>query len=308
MNSLLAIVWFELKRIMTPGRAFWWVVVAAFSVVIMLLMTNYLNFPPQARVEQQNVNTLFTIALYYVAPTVSCMLGALLIAAPAVASELEQHSWIYLAVRPNGLFYLILGKYLVAVVWAASATIVGVTGAVAVAGINDQAEVRQPDHKHETVAAGDDRAARREGRFRDRPMTNVIPGIAATGEVWRAMVGLAILSACAYSALFIMLGTVFHRRAMVLCVAYTAAVELFLGFFPAVINRFTIQYRLRTLLFDWTTQSDEFRESPVLDFVASDESAFMQILWLISWIAVFLSIALVSVHLREFTSASETDV
>ncbi|HIF01371.1 MAG TPA: hypothetical protein EYG03_02350 [Planctomycetes bacterium] len=306
MNSLMAIFRFELNRILTPGRVFWWVVVAAFPVVIMLLMMNYLQ-PPRGAT-QENINTFFTIALYFVAPTVSCMLGALLIAAPAVASELEQHSWTYLAVRPNGLFHLVLGKYLVAVVWAASATIVGVTVAVAVAGIEDPGDAQELNQDDTVVAATDDRAVRRGGRFPGETATDVVPGIVATGEVGRAMVGLAILSACSYSALYIMLGTLFHRRAMVLCVAYTAAVELFLGFFPAVINRLTIQYRLRTLLFDWTTQSDEFRNSGVLDFVSSDESAFMQVLWLVSWTAVFLAIALVSVHVREFTSASETDV
>ena len=302
----MAVFRFELKRVLTPGRAFWWVVVAAFPVVIMLLMINYLQPPRQAT--QENINTLFTIALYFVAPTISCMLGALLIAAPAVASELEQHSWIYLAVRPSGLFYLVMGKYLVAVVWAASATIVGVTAAVAVAGIEDQTVARVLDKDDPAGTATLDRATRRGGRFRDETTPNAVPGITARGEVGRAMVGLAILSAFAYSALYVMLGTVFHRRAMVLCVAYTAAVELFLGFFPAVINRFTIQFRLRTLLFDWTTQSDEFRNSGVLDFVASDESAFIQVMWLMSWTAVFLAIAVVSVHVREFTSAGETDV
>jgi ABC-type transport system involved in multi-copper enzyme maturation permease subunit len=307
MNSLLAVFRFEMKRILTPGRAFWWVVVAAFPVVIMLLMTNYIQFPPGARVTQQNISTMFTIALYFVAPTISCMLGALLIAAPAVASELEQHSWVYLAVRPNGLFYLILGKYLVAVVWAASATLVGVTAAVAVADAENQIAAATAMEEQPSVAAHEQQSFRQ----RYQPYTNAtgaLPGIVRSSEVLVAMAGLATLSACAYSALYIMLGTVFHRRAMVLCVAYTAGVELFLGFFPAVINRFTIQYRLRTLLFEWTTQSEQFRQSRVLEFVASDESVFAQIMWLTSWIAVFLAITLVSVQVREFTSASETDV
>jgi ABC-type transport system involved in multi-copper enzyme maturation permease subunit len=296
MNSIMAVFRFELKRIMTPGRAFWWIVVAGFPVFIMLLMTNYIQLPPRAGITQQNVSTMFTIALYFVAPAISCMLGALLIAAPAVASELEQHSWVYLAVRPNGLFHLILGKYLVAVFWAASATVVGVNLAVSVAAADRPTEVTAADEQRHGITATDEITQK------------VVPGIIDTNEVRLAMVGLSILSACAYSALYMMLGTVFNRRAMVLCVAYTAAVELFLGFFPAVINRFTIQYRLRTLLFEWTTQSEQFRESGVLDFVASDETTFTQIMWLMSWVAVFLAIALVSVQVREFTSASETDV
>jgi ABC-type transport system involved in multi-copper enzyme maturation permease subunit len=296
MNSIMAVFFFELKRIMTPGRAFWWVVVAAFPAVIMLLMKNYANIQTGEGEIRQATSTVFTIVLYFMAPTISCMLGALLTAAPAVASELEQHSWVYLAVRPNGLFHLVMGKYLVAVVWAASATVVGVTIAVSIAAVDSPAEVSAHDEQRNEITITEAVAA------------EAVPGIIDAGEVTRAMVGLSILSACAYSALYLMLGTVFNRRAMIICVGYTAAVELFLGFFPAVINRFTIQYRLRTLLFDWTTQSEQFRESGVLDLVASDESAFMQIMWLMSWTAVFLAIALVSVQVREFTSASETDV
>lgn len=296
MNSIMAVFFFELKRIMTPGRAFWWGVVAAFPVVIMLLMKNYAEFPSGEDEARQAISTVFTIVLYFVAPTISCMLGALLTAAPAVASELEQHSWVYLAVRPNGLFHLVIGKYLVAVVWAASATVVGVTIAASVATVDSPTVVTDHDEQRNGI------------NITETTAVEAAPGIIDTAQVTRAMVGLSVLSACAYSALYLMLGTVFNRRAMVLCVGYTAAVELFLGFFPAVINRFTIQYRLRTLLFDWTTQSEQFRESGVLEFVASDESAFMQIMWLVTWIAVFLSIALVSVQVREFTSASETDV
>ena len=222
------------------------------------------------------------------------MLGALLTAAPAVASELEQHSWIYLAVRPNGLFHLIVGKYLVAVMWTASATVTGVIIAVSLAAVDGPADVTA--------------AVEQQQRSNSTDAAEMVPGIIDKGQVTQAMVCLSFLSACAYSALYMMLGTVFNRRAMVLCVAYTAAVELFLGFFPAVINRFTIQYRLRSLLFEWTPQSEQFRRLDLVDLVASDESAFTQIMWLMSWIALFLAIALVSVQVREFTSASETDV
>ncbi|MCP4169200.1 MAG: hypothetical protein GY758_00325 [Fuerstiella sp.] len=294
MNSIMAVFFFELKRIMTRGRAFWWGVVATFPVAIMLLMKKYVDFGPQEAAPPQTISTVFTIVLYFVAPTISCMLGALLTAAPAVASELEQHSWIYLAVRPNGLFHLIVGKYLVAVMWTASATVTGVIIAVSLAAVDGPADVTA--------------AVEQQQRSNSTDAAEMVPGIIDKGQVTQAMVCLSLLSACAYSALYMMLGTVFNRRAMVLCVAYTAAVELFLGFFPAVINRFTIQYRLRSLLFEWTPQSEQFRRLDLVDLVASDESAFTQIMWLMSWIALFLAIALVSVQVREFTSASETDV
>ena len=282
MNSLLAMFWFEVRRLMTPGRAFWWVIVAVFPVAIVVLMQEYGKITDVAEWQrtlrqvyrrpidpaeaQQHIDNALTIALYFLAPTVSCMLGCLLTAAPAIASEVEQHSWIYLATRPNGLFHLVTGKYLVAVLWTTTSTLTGLALALPVVRIQSKLEA----------------------------------GL--------ALVGVITLSAMAYSALFLMIGTLFHRRAMIFCVAYTAAVELFLGFFPAVINRFTIQYRLRSLLFEWTTQSKEFRESRILEFVAATEGAMLQILWLVSLTGVFLAVSLVAVQVREFTVAAESDV
>lgn len=282
MNSLMAMCGFEWKRLRTPGRLFWWLVVAAFPVCIILLMqelgeiTNVARWQEilrhavvrdvSAEEAQQHIDTLLTVALYFLAPSISCMLGCLLTAAPSVASELEQHSWTYLATRPNGLFHLVLGKYLVAFLWSATSTVTGLCIALHVAQI------------------------------------------AGKTEATLALVGVSVLAAMSYSALFLMIGTIFHRRAMVFCVAYTAAVELFLGFFPAVINRFTIQYRLRSLLFDWTTQGEAILESGVTQFVDVSEGPMLQVLWLVSLTVVFLALGLVSVQVREFTVAAESDV
>ncbi len=264
MNSLLAIYKFELKRILTPGRAFWWLVVAAFPVAITFLMSTYLVPPRQAPPEQ--IGTVFTIALYFLAPSVACMLGVLLTAAPTVATELEQHSWVYLATRPNGLFHLLIGKYLVAVTWASSATILGVLVSIPISRIY---------FKWEAAVA---------------------------------LTGLSVLSALAYAALYMIIGTVFHARAMVFCVAYTAGVELFLGMFPAVVNRLTIQFRLRSLLFHWTTHDKAVLPDEAMQYIASNESAFLQVVWLAALSAVFISVALVVVQVREFTTAAESEL
>lgn len=326
MNSLMAVFRFEARRMLTPGRSAWWLLVAAFPAVITLLMSTYLrldvtsaerqqeiaaqldeerqreaefqralrsyaeNQPPGAFdgqrnpgfqadrgwerprhrrppiVTQQDVDTIYSIALYFLGPAIACMLGALLTAAPSVASELEQHSWVYFATRPNGLFHLVVGKYLVAVTWSASATTVGILAAL--------------------------------------PLSK----IEATTEAGLALISLSLISSCCYSALYMMIGTLFPQRAMVFCVAYTAAVEIFMGFLPAVINRMTVQYRLRTLLFRWTTQSDGFEQSGVLSYVASGESVFLQLAWLCAFTALFLAVALTTIHVREFTQAAETDV
>jgi len=264
VNSLLAIYQFELKRILTPGRAFWWLIVAAFPVVITAMMSHYLQFPRQAQPEE--IGFFFTIAIYFLAPGIACMLGVLLTAAPTVATELEQHSWIYLATRPNGLFFLLLGKYLVAVTWAASATITGICIAIPISRVY---------YKLDTMLA---------------------------------LSALSVCSAFAYGALYMMIGTLFHARAMVFCVVYTGAVELFLAMFPAVVNRMTIQFRLRSLLANWITIPERFDRPELYMYIASDESAVLQLMWLLSLTAIFLSVSFASVQVREFTTAAESEL
>ncbi|MCR9198113.1 MAG: hypothetical protein NXI04_05690 [Planctomycetaceae bacterium] len=265
MNSLIAIYKFELKRILTPGRSFWWLIVAAFPVVITAMMTQYMNFS-RSGLAPDEIGFFFTIAIYFLAPSIACMLGVLLTAAPTVATELEQHSWIYLATRPNGLFYLLVGKYLVAVTWASSATILGICVAVPLSRVY---------HKFDTMIA---------------------------------LCGLSVCSAFAYAALYMMIGTLFHARAMVFCVVYTGAVELFLAMFPAVVNRMTIQFRLRSLLANWISIPEQFDRPELYMYIASDESAVLQLMWLLALTAVFLSVSFASVQVREFTTAAESEL
>ncbi|MCA9083590.1 MAG: hypothetical protein KDA81_06025 [Planctomycetaceae bacterium] len=264
MNSLTAVFLFELRRIMTPGRACWWLVVAVFPLMITRLLMVSLNPPPHVTAEA--IDNIYTIMLFFMVPAVSCMLGALLTAAPAVASELEQHSWVYYATRPNGLRYLLLGKYLVAVVWTATSAVTGVSAAVALSPITE---------KMQTLSS---------------------------------LILLTALSAAAYSALYLMIGTIFRSRAIVFCVAYTAGVELFLGSFPALVNRMTLQYRLRSLLYHWTMGEHTIRNEHVRELIASTDSPAVQILWLGGFLLLFLVAGLTCVRIREFTTAVETDV
>lgn len=265
MNRLSAIFLFEFNRILTPGRAVWWLVVASFPVAITLLLQISLrNRPPNAPVDV--IHNIYTFALYFMAASVSCMLGALLTAAPAVATELEQHSWVYFATRPNGLRHLVLGKYLVAVVFASTATISGLTVAIPLSEVTDKP------------------------------------------QVWAALAAISVLSSAAYSAMYLLIGTLFHARAIVFCVAYTAGVEVFLGSFPAVINRLTVQYRLRSLLFQWALKTDRMRNTGIRELVASTDETWLQIAWILLFLCVFLVIALWTVRFREFTPAVESDV
>ena len=73
-------------------------------------------------------------------------------------------------------------------------------------------------------------------------------------DAWRltaALAALIPLACAAYGALFVLLGVVFLRRAMVAAVAYTFISEVLVAFIPAVINQLTVQFHLRNLLAKW---------------------------------------------------------
>jgi len=66
-----------------------------------------------------------------------------------------------------------------------------------------------------------------------------------------ALTAMIPLACAAYGAIFVLLGVVFLRRAMVAAVGYTFISEVLIGFIPAVINQLTVQFHLRNLLARW---------------------------------------------------------
>ena len=70
----------------------WWAVLALFPVLIVtLIRINPVDAPR---------NQGWTIILFMLVPMLVSMLGTFLWTTPAVATELERKSWVYLAVRP----------------------------------------------------------------------------------------------------------------------------------------------------------------------------------------------------------------
>ncbi len=274
MNSLLAVVRFEWTRTMTSGRIAWWVVLAAFPVVITGLVRWFtydtVNQVPAERMADflEAQQTVWTIVLYMLVPCVAAAIGVLLSAAPAIAGELEQRSWVYMATRPNGVFWLMLGKYIVAVLWGASAAIAGVSMAIPITGM----------------------------------------GMQAGFDLWWTMLRLCLLSCAAYAAIYMLIGAIIPHRAMVFCVAYTGVVEVMISLIPAVVNRITVQYRLRSLFVSWTGAEDRLQDMPFFEYVFNEDGNTLQILWLLALTSVFLVAAVVIAHRREFTAAAESDV
>jgi ABC-type transport system involved in multi-copper enzyme maturation permease subunit len=71
------------------------------------------------------------------------------------------------------------------------------------------------------------------------------------------MLVLILLGSLAYGSIYVFIGILIPRRAMVVAVIYSG-VEFLVSLIPALINRLTVQYRLRSLLIEWM----DWAESP----------------------------------------------
>jgi ABC-type transport system involved in multi-copper enzyme maturation permease subunit len=211
LASTLAVLEFELRRAQTLPRVTWWCVLAFFPVLIVSLIV----LIPDARI---NVPVeVWSSILFGLIPMLISMLGTFLWTTPAVSAELERQSWVYLAVRPHGRTAVLLGKYLAAIAWVLPAALVGASVSVFI--------IKQ-------VAP---------------PMADA----AIAFRTWFAIVRLSCVAVPAYAAVYLALGTIFTKRAMVIAVAYTLLFELVVSLVPALINKLTIQYRLRALFVYW---------------------------------------------------------
>lgn len=324
MNKLIAVYQYELRRTASAGRIIWWIALASFPVLITLLLQSLWasaelrsaaadNSPPgiteqsaadsvsaadstesqsgpgrrgwggrnrrfdpqddsgrrrqrRSAPEMSQRPTIWSIIYFITTPCVCCAMSVLLTAAPAIASELEQKSWSYVASRPQGILWLMLGKFLAAATWGITTSIAGVSIALFIA---------ETDMK---------------------------------SQIWTTIASLSVLSAFAYSAIYLFLGTLLFRRAMVLCVMYTAIAEIMIGAFPAVINRLTVQFRLRALAVQWAPLSDDFRQSDDVSWYFGEASSSEHIFWLGIMTATLLTAAILLARGREFTAAAESDL
>lgn len=129
LHATAQVIRFEALRTRTGGRLAIWLGLAVFPTLLMLLM--------RSQAPQDIASDQYAIVVYYLVVQVGCLLGLLLWATPAIGSELESQTWIYLSMRPNGKIAVLLGKYTVAAAWTASAGIVSAIG-VSCAGPVDE--------------------------------------------------------------------------------------------------------------------------------------------------------------------------
>lgn len=143
-------------------------------------------------------------------------------------------------------------------------------------------------------------------------LTIAVP-LADTGDGWRiwwAMLRLVFLSCPAYGAIYLLLGTLLPRRALVLAVAYTLVFELIVRFVPAVINKLTVQFRLQALLVDWcelNLSGPGGRPSGVQALIG-DDPAWQHVGILVLLPPILLLVAVAILRWSEFSASAESDV
>lgn len=123
-------------------------------------------------------------------------------------------------------------------------------------------------------------------------------------RLWCTIVALVAIASVSYGALYALFGVWLHRRAMVLAVAYTLIFELLVSLIPAVINKFTVQYRLRGLFMTWMDwqrlMNDEAKE-----LFLGNEPAWLHLTILAVGVLVVMSVALQLIQRKEYATASD---
>jgi ABC-type transport system involved in multi-copper enzyme maturation permease subunit len=277
-RAVPGVVSYELTRSMTPGR--WAMFLLMVSIPTALLIAVSQLTPDKVKytldvsqttqekfVIRDETNLAFSMLVYLLIPQVMTMLGMLVLASPIVHSELEGQTWIYALVRHAGRRSLLLGKYLVAVLWTSTAGILAVSLA-----------------------------------------TPFLP-LKNPTQLWLTASLLCLLASLAYGALFALIGVVMQKRVMVVSFVYALIAEGVLAWIPAVINQFTIAYRLRSILFRWLDLSvDQYFPNMGLArnaMVAQDPSGWVQVGLVLLISSILLGLALWLVETIQYSFQSE---
>jgi ABC-type transport system involved in multi-copper enzyme maturation permease subunit len=256
-DKVAATVLFDFRRSLTMSRTSVFVVLSLFPPAIMGINL----FGPG----RDAANVIIGVTVMMVG-----ILAELLWATPIVYGELEGKTWQFLAVRPRGIHAMLLGKYLIAVLWTMAVCMTALTICVMVA-----------------LAAQVPNALR----------------------IWLVFSVLITLAAFAYAAIFALIGVVFHRRAMVFAMAYMILFEVLVAQIPAIINQITVRHHLTALAVKWL-DFRHLGDEEVPDFIlqqmfGAQEPDWRNILMICITAAIALAASTWIINSREFVSADD---
>ncbi len=127
-------------------------------------------------------------------------------------------------------------------------------------------------------------------------------------QLWWTMIRMVCLSCPAYAAVYLLIGALVPKRSMVIAVSYTLFFELIISFVPALINKLTVQYRLRALLIDWADLDIVDTQNANMVALIGNAPAWFHIVVLIGYTAALLAGAVVLLRRSEYSATEEADV
>lgn len=259
IRGMLSVFGYEFRRSLTPFRIFVWGAMALFPVFLVTMVSYVVQ---QEAIEAEDNRIGFTMLLFALLPEVITILGMLLWATPIVNAELEGLTWIYSVVRPGARRAMLLGKFMMAVLWTASCSCTAATISIPITQM-------------------------------DKPLL-----------AWGTICTLCVISAIAHGALFVFIGTFLQRRAMVSAFAYSIAIEGIMSWIPATINKLTIGYRLRSVLFECLDLPLE-RMGDIRRLVSDGTPVWTHIAILGCGVVVLLALSIWRVQTSQFSIQSE---
>ena len=286
VRKTLATFVFEFSRSLTTSRIATSLVLALFAQVMLVLIgftvdingTRYqIPFP------------LFVLSIFHL---LALFLAVLLWATPVVYSELEGKTWSYLSVRPYGKFCSTLGKYLNAVAWAVLTTTLSLTASCLVISyfvwdvsffVDNQ--IRPPEDVAKQIREGLNNA--------NSPVV-----------IWYSLFPCLILGAFAFSAIFVHIGLLAHKRGMVFAVIY-GIVETAFSFLPAIVRQLTIGFHLRNIGLKTSNLDVSALPPQFSNILATETAIWVHVLALLIITAIHLGLAIYWLHSREYITAEE---
>ncbi|HRF01544.1 MAG TPA: hypothetical protein PLI18_13560 [Pirellulaceae bacterium] len=197
---------------------------------------------------------------------VVCVLANLVWSTSAVSGELEGKTWAYLAARPGGRIASMIGKYIVSVGWTALVTLSALTMAIAVQAL--------------LVPTGDEL------------------------RLWLIFASCGLIACFAYASIYTLLGTIFHRRAMVAAVVHTGVFELMIGWIPGIIQYATVRGPLVHLAVIGLVDK-EVLEDPNFTLVFGEPNVIGHLISVVCLTIVALLASLWLIRTREYATTQE---
>ena len=286
LSKTLATFVFEFSRSLTAGRITTSLVLSLFAPVMLVMIGFSVNIDG---VRNQIPFPLFVLSIFHL---LALFLAVLLWATPVVFSELEGKTWSYLATRPYGKLCSTIGKFLNAVAWAVLTTAFSLTFSCIVISffiwdvsffVDEQ--IRPPDDVAEKIRNGLSNA--------NSPLV-----------IWYSLFPCLLLGAFAFSAIFVHIGLLSHKRGMIFAVAY-GIVETAFSFLPAVVRQLTVGFHLRNIGFKISNLDTTALPPQFSNILATETAIWIHVLALVLITTVHVGLAIYWLHSREYITAEE---